>query len=307
MTSNMTPRRILMVSQSRSERYTNALEAKINASDKLELDHYLYTPNHNDLSNDIDLFLVHSDRREILPIVVEAFYRNIPIVQLFAGAVGQGTHDDLARHAITRMASYMFCGSAVERSRLIRWGEDHKRCFVTGGLHMDNADTILAQGKPVWSMQVYPYDLVLVNPETMEDNPSLAAVEAFNLLMKDKSQGVIFCEPNEDPNRKEIIDIFDTYRGNYPGIWTKFPGIWMKSDAPRADFLYALSHCRRFITNSSSAIYEAPYFTNVEVIMVGKRNRDRAKPDPFTGGSEKVVRLLEELPLTLKTSLKYCW
>ena len=294
-----------MVTHSRSERYTSALEAEIRLSDKLTLLQYegdSTLPHsrtcYNFLFKDIDIFLVHSDRREIFPFVVEAFYRNILIVQLFAGAIGEGTHDDLARHAITRMASYMCCGSPVERSRLIRWGENHMRCFVTGGLHMDDADTILAQGKPIWSMQVYPYDLVLVNPETMEANPASVAVEACDLLRKDKPQGVIFCEPNEDPNRNEIIDIFNTYRGNFPGIWMKF-------DAPRVDFLHALAHCRRFITNSSAAIFEAPMFGNVEVVMVGKRNRERERPDPFTGGSDRVVKLLEELPLTLKTSLKY--
>ena len=161
---------------------------------------------------------------------------------------------------------------------------------------MDDADTILAKGKPVWSMQAYPYDLVLVNPETLIS--SLVISDVFSLLKEKPPQGVIFCEPNEDPGREEIISIADIYRTNCPGIW-------LPKDTPRHDFLYALSKCRRFITNSSSSVYEAPYFKNVEVVRVGRRNKDREIPIPFTGGSAKVVKLLEELPLTLKTSLKY--
>ena len=96
-------RHILIIKHSRSENYTSALEEKIQSSTQLELTIREH-PNGDIRDLHPDILLVTTDRREVMPHILEAFYRNIPIIQLFAGAVGEATHDDLARHAITRMA-----------------------------------------------------------------------------------------------------------------------------------------------------------------------------------------------------------
>ena len=68
---------------------------------------------------------------------------------------------------------------------------------------------------------------------------------------------------------------------------------------PRPQFLGLLKNCRRFITNSSAAIYEAPHFLKPEqIIMVGDRNRNRPKGPFKTGASDRIVEILHEMAKT---------
>jgi len=67
-------------------------------------------------------------------------------------------------------------------------------------------------------------------------------------------------------------------------------------DLPRPQFFGLLKNCNRFITNSSCATTEAPYFLKPEqIIMVGNRNRNRPAVKCEPGGSDNICKILKEL------------
>jgi hypothetical protein len=67
------------------------------------------------------------------------------------------------------------------------------------------------------------------------------------------------------------------------------------STVPRPQFLGLMQNCNRFIGNSSSMFYEAPYFLKKsQIIHVGVRNTGREYVKLKPGGSSQVVKILED-------------
>jgi UDP-N-acetylglucosamine 2-epimerase len=122
------------------------------------------------------------------------------------------------------------------------------------------------------------YDLVLINPTTLQKD------NYWEYEVK-RMQVIIGSNP-DIPFDKEWFS-HDKKRTNF----VKYDNL------PRPQFLGLLKNCKRFITNSSTAVYEAPYFLKKEqIIQVGDRNKNRTqfeyeKQDKLA--SEKIVETLK--------------
>lgn len=65
------------------------------------------------------------------------------------------------------------------------------------------------------------------------------------------------------------------------------------NNLPREQFLGLLEKCDRFISNSSSTIYEAPYFLKKrQIVNLGERNKNRTKCKAKNGGADKIANIL---------------
>lgn len=248
-----------------------------------------------------DYVLAPGDRRETMYFVIDRYKENKKIIHLWAGEISQGTQDESFRHSISMMSMMQLCTNRQAQRRvkkLLKSVEMKPNTFVIGNLMHDNfeMDESLAPNEP--------YDVVLYNPPTLLTRPDIQCevTSIVNLLYGCSSKPLhkhFWIEPNGDPG-SDIVLPYVTH-GNIP----------------RPQFLGLLKHCRRFITNSSCACYEAPFLMDREkIIMIGVRNGKRetsigsfsnlipwatssliSKYNRMKGQSatEKVIRLLKDL------------
>lgn len=230
-----------------------------------------------------DLVLITGDRVEMCAAAAAAFHAKVKIAHLYAGVVNDPitTFDDVDRHCITLWSDIQLCESmdAVMNVWALKDGAGLPfNDYCVGITHLD--DMVIDESLvPIDYMPtpdgdqkvIEPYDLVLFNTEPLVENVSV------DLLIG--TTKTILIGSNPDGRTPLPVERFDEY---YPNL-------------PRAQFLGLLKNCRRFITNSSAAIYEAPYFLKPEqIIMVGLRNRNRTFPDCKPGGSDRIVEVLKE-------------
>lgn len=218
-----------------------------------------------------DLIIVPADRREMVITALVAFYINIPIVHLYAGSYTySGTWDDIGRHIISAVSKLIFAESETARKRLIAGGEEEHRIFVAGTTHFDHIDDSVIESSIKGTYEFLrmneDYDLLLINPVTLYDGEENRKIIRGALSKIDKT--TIILPPNEDQNNSIIIREINNW--NYG----KFNKLIIKETLPRPVFLYLLKHCKRFISNSSSTVYEAPYF-GIKVVNPTIRNSER--------------------------------
>ncbi len=215
------------------------------------------------------------DRIEMTAAACAAFHCKIPIIHFGSGITNQplSTLDDVNRHCICLWSDLIFCENrrAYFTSWKL-WDAIHKsngfEAHIVGTTHMDDIeiDESLVPDEP--------YDLILINPTTRYKE--VQHVESDIKTIK--------IGPNPDPK-----DVFKD------PTWT----IWHPDyhNLPRPQFMGLLKNCRRFLTNSSSAYYEAPYFLKPEqIIVIGSRNAQRSSDytDMQQGASDRIVDIMKK-------------
>jgi len=200
----------------------------------------------------------------------------VKIAHVYAGVVNDPitTFDDINRHCISLWADLCFCEDEQSRKlveslwiKINKLTSDHweNHTYNVGITHLDDLeiDESLVPNEP--------YDLVLYNPVKYDLNGA-------EFRISEPERKMIAIGPNPDPNPlKEFVEY--TY-----------------DNVPQPQFFGLLKNCERFITNSSAAYYEAPYFLKPEqIILIGNRNKNRSTPKTLeTGASDKIVKILKE-------------
>lgn len=224
-----------------------------------------------------DLVFCTGDRVEMCAAACAAFHNGIPIAHYYAGCINEPPTvlDDTNRHCITLWSTIQFVENRFAEG--IVW--DLKKAVylptnihVVGISHLD--DLVIDESKvPIVTSGIRgseeswktSYDLYLINYVAGET----LTLPAFG-------------------------NIGIQIGGNPDGDTDKVPGAIYYKNLPRAQFLGLLKNCERFITNSSAAYYEAPYFLKPEqIIMIGNRNRRRHAVTMNQGASDKIVKILE--------------
>lgn len=229
-----------------------------------------------------DIALICGDRVEMCGAAAACFHSHIPIAHMYAGTgTNISTFDDINRHVITLWSDIQFCEGDTAAKRvenLISSTGKKPDWHVVGITHlddidMDNLDTSLVPEEP--------YNLILYNPITYGSGRSLKMYEEVRSAIAElDGTKMIAVSPNPDDDGY-VESLLKAYASRY------------YSSLPREQFLGLLKNCRRFITNSSSAIYEAPHFLKPEqIIHIGERNRDRDKGPFMTGASDRIVEVL---------------
>lgn len=132
------------------------------------------------------------------------------------------------------------------------------------------------------------YDLVLFNPVTYGQDLKETIWNGMLEIKQHAKHHMVLLTPNPDAGREYILDFFTTMQGT-GAEYTIRPVM------DRPEFLGLLKNCQRFITNSSSAIYEAPHFLKHEqIIHIGDRNKNRDAGPFETGASDKIVAILKK-------------
>lgn len=248
------------------------------------------------LANAFDLIICTGDRMEMFAGAIAAFLRNIPIIHIYAGIINKGwpTKDEVYRHCISLMSELQFCESYEAENILFHFFNPLGKvsnAHVVGITHLDDLE-INEKLVPK-----EPYNLILYNPIKDKD------IMIFEIENVKASAGIglydnIVIGPNPDPwFMKDIEPESAEYCKMYLKIKKEYNSkTTFYKNLERPTFLGLLKNCKMFITNSSSALYEAPYFLREDqIINIGIRNTKRTPIDiTKTGASSKIVKIIKE-------------
>jgi UDP-N-acetylglucosamine 2-epimerase len=238
-----------------------------------------------------DIALIFGDRIEMTAAAAACFNNNIPIAHVYAGVNNNiATLDDINRHIITAWSDIQFCESqeSVYRVKAIMTavGKSIKNAHNVGITHLDDLEVSEVM------VPIVPYDLVLFNPVTYGQDLKQTIRDGMITIHQFTGRHMVFLMPNPDAGREHILDFLTTMKGTAKSINGDYT---IRPVLDRSEFLGLLKNCHRFITNSSAAIYEAPYFLKErQIIQIGARNRHRDKGPFEIGASDKIVEDLIE-------------
>jgi UDP-N-acetylglucosamine 2-epimerase len=223
------------------------------------------------------IFFANADRVEMCGATAAAFHNKVKIAHYQGGVINdpKTTFDDTDRDVISLWADIHFVETLQAGYNVAELKREYissmplnpvrelkgAHIHVVGITHLDDLEVDESK------VPEEPYDLVLLN---------YAPFDKWSYSIK-KERLSIQIGGNPDGKMSIKGDI------NYPNL-------------PRPQFLGLLKNCTTFITNSSCAITEAPYFLKPEqIVMVGDRNRNRPAVECKPGGSDRIVNILKQL------------
>jgi len=227
-----------------------------------------------------DLIFITGDRVEMCAAAAAAFHNKIKIAHFYAGIVNDPitTYDDVDRHCITLWSDIQFCESVEAKEKatdILRIaGLNHKmNAHIVGISHLDDleVDESVLPHRP---HEIY--DLLLINHEIngKEKYSGLQSLKEYNFVWKNIVNYTVQIGGNPDGPIGQLGDVYE-------------------QNIPRPQFLGLLKNCQRFLTNSSTAVYEAPHFLRPEqILMIGDRNKNRPRGPFKTGASDRIVEIL---------------
>ncbi len=227
------------------------------------------------ISTKYDFVLVVADRPEQMGGVLAAFDYRIPIGHIYAGDHNIVMNfDDIHRHAISLYSNIQFCScseSAHNTINLMRSAGLVPNVNIVGATHFDiiNLDKIKSTIYK-YIADYKPYILIAINSETLGNDSKLIKDTVDTLLkIHSISQNVIIAEGNGDSKLIEIEILNKLIEHNINNIY-------VKKRMGQKYFLSLITNCDYFITNSSSANYEAPALIDSDkIIHIGNRNKNR--------------------------------
>lgn len=187
-----------------------------------------------------DALLARGDRYEILPLVVVAAYKGIPIIHIEGGDLS-GAIDNRVRHAITQLSDWHFCTNDEAHERLIRSGVPMDRVWNYGSLDVEYALSV-----PPKRIREGKYVLTAYHPiagESEEELLGAAGEQATVSVTSNKDYGRTYGEENFTPE----------------------------------DYINVMRGATCLVGNSSSLLKEASVL-GVPVVLVGDRQHKRLMP-----------------------------
>ncbi len=225
--------------------------------------------------NTPDLVIVPADRIEMMAAATCCFLYGIPIAHIYGGITNYplSTVDDTFRHNISLMSDIVFVENDAA-SRTVDYLRTnigkHKIWIKTiGNLYMCDYEVDE-------STVDEPFCIVLYNGYKGSDNLG----DKQKIIKNITTKRVVVISGNPDSSFTPKFDLHHivTYNENLP----------------RSIFLGLLKHCDRFITNSSSAYYEAPTFLKPEqIILIGDRNKARSSLNLPEGNPDLVIETIK--------------
>lgn len=233
-----------------------------------------------------DIVLIPCDRGEQVPVALVCLSKNVPIAHFYSGSsIGGNIQDEIYGMIIALCSHIHLCHDEGAVQILKKIGIEDWRIKVVGSTAFDDVtlDYSLVPDEP--------FDLVLINPDTVSKERTERDIEeALGRLWRRS----VIIGPNEDENREIILKKIEEFIRKGKVVCDFYESV------SRGQFLALLKKCEHFITNSSSAFYEAPYFST-PCILIGERNKFRKVPPKIvTGASDRIVEILANIEINEK-------
>jgi UDP-N-acetylglucosamine 2-epimerase len=244
------------------------------------------------LYNKFNFILAVGDRKEQLGGVLAAFDHKLLIGHLYAGDLNTGVSDDIHRAAITLYSNIQFCScpeSTENTIKLMRAAGLVPDANYIGATHFDNVD-IKKLNKVNTDYEPYtPYALISINSEMENSDDKL--IEETLVIALSCAYPINYLITKGNNDNEKIEDILFKELSKQNRIVAKQPRV------NQVIYLSQIKFCKYFITNSSAAIYEAPFLMNQDnILIVGKRNRKRTQVSDLVHdgrASQRVASLIK--------------
>jgi UDP-N-acetylglucosamine 2-epimerase (hydrolysing) len=226
------------------------------------------------ISEKPDMIILYGDRLESLISAISASNLNIPISHFQGGDVS-GNIDEKIRHSITKLSDLHFVSNFLSLRRVIKMGEDKRKCFNIGDNHVDALKRVnfsksaFLKIKKKYKTNLKKYIVFMLHPESFSDLKNYYNAEKILSALKKLNIDIICIYPCTDPGYQGIINKLNEYKKNSK----KFSVFKI---LPHSDFICLLKHSLFFIGNSSSGIIESAYL-KIPSIDIGIRQNNRLK------------------------------
>jgi UDP-hydrolysing UDP-N-acetyl-D-glucosamine 2-epimerase len=206
-----------------------------------------------------DYIMVLGDRYEILACVLVATIFQIKIIHFCGGDTTEGSYDDDIRNAITQLSHIHFVSCEESKNKVESFGK--KDVFVVGNPGLEFLINFEPKEKKHDNYVLFVYHVETKNINNLEGD-IFEIGKLFNYVLN-CNINIICIGTNSDNNNNKIKDFYKSY-----------DKIIYYDNLRRDDYLSLAYHSDLFIGNSSSGIYEIPYF-NKYVINIGNRQSGR--------------------------------
>ena len=221
-----------------------------------------------------DIIVILGDRYEMLAASQSALVARIPVAHIAGGDTTEGAFDEAIRHSITKMAHLHFVTNAIAARRVRQLGENPKHIYNFGSPCIDQIQQLqLLSREELEKFLGYKFKqkniLITFHPVTLDIQPtSIQFQEILNALDKLGSEiGLIFTKPNSDTDGRIILQMIDDYVGSHNNSVA-----FMSLGQLR--YLSTIQQVDIVLGNSSSGIYEVPYFKK-PTVNIGDRQKGR--------------------------------
>lgn len=218
-----------------------------------------------------NMLLVVGDRGEMLAGADVGTYLGICIVHVHGGEVSS-TVDEVARHAITKLAHIHLASTKESAERIVKMGEEKKNVHVVGAPGIDDIIKVSIKKyeleKRLGIKLADSFAIVTQHPVSAEIGEVKKQIkETIEAVLSAGLQAVIIY-PNADAGGRAMIEVIEQYRNN--------PSISIFKSLKREEFLGLMKHASVMIGNSSAGIIEAVSF-KLPVVNVGTRQSGRQR------------------------------
>lgn len=217
--------------------------------------------------------IILGDRYEMMAFAIALMNERIPIAHLNGGEVTGGLLDEMYRHCITKMSTLHFVNCEIHRRRVIQLGELPERVFNVGDTCVDNIlDTKLLSKSELEKCLEIEIDsvklaVVTFHPITMENNTIEQLEHMLSVIKRHDCYQYIFTKANSDSEGAKINQRLEEFvHAN--------PNCKLVDSLGRIKYLSLLYYSDLVMGNSSSGIYEVPFF-HIPTINIGNRQKDR--------------------------------
>lgn len=216
-----------------------------------------------------DWLVLAGDRGEQLMGAIAAGYCYTPVAHIQAGEVS-GNIDNMARHAIGKLAHLHFASNEDAALRLEKLGEESFRIHNVGAPQLDELvagdfATLEETEKTLMIDLHRDYLLAVMHPVTEEYARAEDQAETFVRALNRFDMPKIVILPNNDAGSAKVRRAINQLKkGDYH----------LFANVGRRDYLALLKHAVCIVGNSSSGLLEAPTF-GVPAVNIGRRQHLR--------------------------------
>jgi UDP-N-acetyl-D-glucosamine 2-epimerase, UDP-hydrolysing len=240
-------------------------------------------------SNRPDMGIVLGDRYEMLAFAIALGNNKIPIGHLCGGETTEGILDEAYRHSITKFSYLHFANCELHRKRVIQMGESPSRVFNVGDTCIDNIVSTKKMDKDGIENYIgHSLDdkvgIVTFHPVTLTKDSVSQLDNMLSVMSMNDDIFYIITGANADADGNEINKKLKSYcKGHHNCKFFESLG--------RVRYLSLLKFAYFVIGNSSSGLYEVPFF-GIPTVNIGDRQKGRIHGETVIdcGSSEEEIR-----------------
>ncbi|MBE5749331.1 MAG: UDP-N-acetylglucosamine 2-epimerase (hydrolyzing) [Clostridiales bacterium] len=253
-------------------------------------------------TNKPDIAIILGDRYEMAAFGLALVNSNVPIAHLNGGEITEGALDDVYRHCLTKMSTLHFTNCELHKKHVIQMGEMPEYVYNTGDTCVDNIKNTNFFSKE----EVYEYVnydgakkgiiVATYHPVTVTDDSLDQVRNLISAIQNFSDYYFVITKANADSGGNDINLLLEQYAA-------KSDNVFLVDSLGRRKYLSLLNQAEMLIGNSSSGIYEAPFF-KIPTVNIGIRQQGRIQGPTVINCSTEVNDIVNAICFALSDEQK---